>query len=411
MRTRAAAVALVVGLVVAACGDVDPESLAFAEDEQRPGRTMLRFATYTEHGFADALEAWEREHPTVEVVLDVQPLDEHHDRLIAVADDVSGPDVLVIESSFLPTIEEPAALFLDLGDPGTSSRFAIPVAVDGMALAYRSDLYGGETLSADSWCELVLAGEEYTARTGRPFLAEAADLFEAVVAQEPLQFYASDGTTIHATNPRIRRAWDLAMRTLGAEPADDDPCPAARSTHAMGAAFTAGSAEWKQGLRDGEFAAVLAPSSMLEQIRDTAPETAGSWSVVAVPGVTAGPGGAHLAVGVDTELEALARDLVATLAAPTTQRGVYFSSGRFPADATAQGDPAVLAHTSPFYGDSPLGELYAASVAAEIDAPTGPDSPLILREFRAGIARVASGALDPEAAWNEVLWRVERFQA
>lgn len=423
---------LIVAVMASSCSSLQPESLAFSEFEERPGRTVLRIATYTSDGLIDAVEQWEREHPTAEVLIERRDIDDHHSLILEPqAASTPTPDIVMYDSEYSALFRNETERFADLrafggdefeagslgwrwsqGVADDETLVAIPIDVGGLALAYRTDLIGqfrSEQLEELSqWCELIVLGDRYSDRTRNAFLPAADDLFEAILNQSPIRFHNRDGRLIHATNPAVREAWDYTMRALGQRPQFEDPCPKDEDILRISANIPVRSDEWGDALRAGEFAAVLAPASMLDVIQATAPATSESWRLVSIPGGGGGnSGGAQLAVSAGSQHQELAYNLVAHLAEPTTQLRVFHEVGNFPAAESLYDDLQLVNFTSDFFGDSAIGQIYIDSVSAFAAAPDGPEHELILDEFRRAVTRVESGSQTPEQSWNEALWRIE----
>jgi cellobiose transport system substrate-binding protein len=430
--SRLLAFVLLAALIATACGSLAPESLAFAEEEPRPRRTVLRIATYTSDGLTAAVEQWEREHPTAEVIIDQREIDDHHSLILDGRASTETPDIVVYDVDYSATFRNQTDLFVDLdtlggkefedrslawrweqgvADDGT--LVGLPVDVGGLALVVRRDLLGSGVTAVfergeANWCELIALGDRYSDRTTRAFLPEASDLFEAILNQARVRFHNADARLIHSTNPAVQEAWDYTMGALGERPLFEDPCPDNEDVLRITANLPALSEEWKAALQTDEFAAVLAPASMLETIQATAPATFGEWRVVPVPRGGAGnSGGSQLAIHAESMHPDLAYNLIAHLTDPATQLRTFRDAGAFPAAESLYDDTQLVGYTAEFFGDSPIGQTYANSASSFVAAPDGPEHQLILEEFRSGVTRVESGNQSPDDAWSEVLWRIE----
>ena len=67
----------------------------------------------------------------------------------------------------------------------------------------------------------------------------------------------------------------------------------------------------------------------------------------------------------------------------------------------------MLDHREPFFGNSPIGQIYVDSVQGMSPAPAGARDAEIMVEFRAAVTRVDTGTQTPDEAWNEALWRID----
>ena len=78
MRVRLLSLLIMFGLLAGSCGAVRPEPLAFVDEDARPGQSVIRVATWDATALTPAIEAWEAEHPTARVVVEIRSLGDHH---------------------------------------------------------------------------------------------------------------------------------------------------------------------------------------------------------------------------------------------------------------------------------------------------------------------------------------------
>lgn len=437
MRVRLLSLLIMFGLLAGSCGAVRPEPLAFVDEDARPGQSVIRVATWDATALTPAIEAWEQEHPTARVVIEIRSLDDHHDDVLDPT--TAAADVIAVDARYAADVRNRTDLFADLEDvlaniePSVDWRTAEGVADDGtvtavaidtggMALAVRTDLLaevedpdsGGTVADAiesvEGWCDLVALGDLYSESTGRPFLPSAADIFEIVLDQSDTRLVDADSDRIHADAESVRHAWEMAMLTIGVPPVDrqfDDPCPDLPPTKRITAARAPLTASWEQAIAAGDVAVVPAPSWMLERIRTAAPNSAGQWTLVPVPGGPVSIGGTSLAVSSTSDHGALARDLIEHLARPTTQSTTFREFGHLPASAARYDVPAVLDHREPFFDDTPIGRRYIDSIDGYSPAADAPQDQAVMEQFRAAVTRVDAGTQTPAEAWAEALWRID----
>lgn len=419
-------------LTATACGGLNPETLAFVEDE-RPGQTEIRLAIWPTPGLADALDDWEREHPTATVVLDVSSFDDHHQDILEPPQSARTPDVVAFDAQYSANFRDQPDLLLDLGryetdqlkartvawawDQGVSpdgALIGVPVDVGGVALAYRSDLLA-QNMSrsieeATTWCEVIEVGDLYSDLTGRAFLPEAGELFETVLLQAGEQFHNAAGELMVEDSQGLAEAWDLSMHALGERAVFAERCPENTDVQRIAANMEVGSDQWRASLDGRGVGALIAPAALLDDIQSAAPATAGAWRVTSLPGSGGGNGsGMHLGIHASTTHADLAWDLISHLSEPSNQIRTFRQSGRFPAAESTYQNPEVRGATESFFGESPIGEIYISNIEQSTPGPDGPEFRLVLREFRAAITRVESGTHTPEDAWDDALWRVEQL--
>lgn len=419
-------------LTATACGGLNPETLAFVEDE-RPGQTEIRLAVWPTPGLSDAIDDWEREHPTATVVLDISTFDDHHQDILEPPQSVVTPDVVAFDVQYSANFRDRPDLLLSLdrydtdplkartvdwaweqGVAANGTLIGVPVDVGGLALAYRTDLLAQnmsrQVENATTWCELIAVGDVYSDLTGRAFLPEAGELFEAVLLQSDEQFHDADGELIVEDSRGLAEAWDMTIHALGERAVFAERCPENTDVQRIAANMELGSEQWRASLDGRGVGALIAPVALLGDIQSAAPATAGAWRITSLPGTGGGNGsGMHLGVHASTAHADLAWDLISHLSEPSNQIRTFRQSGRFPvADSTYQ-DPEVRDAVEPFFGDSRIGEIYIDSVAQSTPGPNGPEFRLVLRELRAAVTRVESGTHTPQEAWDDALWRVEQL--
>ncbi|MGI9607297.1 MAG: extracellular solute-binding protein [Acidimicrobiales bacterium] len=434
-RSRALAILVLASVAITACSALEPQTLAFAEDDLDPA--VIRVATADPTGLAEPLGEWDRNHPTVS--LELQVLDEDELRALALFDPMAidpdedanaehpeTPDVVVFDASWAPVVRAHARMFLDLNlfgaeawrshsiewrwDAGSveTAQVGLPLDAGGLALAWRADLVGSDlnaSLSAlDSWCALIDAGDRYADDSGNAFLPEVSSLFTTVVEQSNLGFRDGEARS-HESDPSVRHAWDLAMRALGEDALFEDPCPELDDVQRIASTIVPGSTEWATAIVDGLVAAQLVSSHDLLDLEAESPVSA-RWRATMAPGVIAPERGRTLAIRADTEAPALAWDLVATLVAPSTQRRLHDMTGRIPA-ASSLLEPGALADSSVVdVAGTEFTTALVASVNGRSTIVDDIESALILREMSAAIELVAAGSQTPRDAWDEAVWRI-----
>ncbi len=428
IRTRALAFLLVGGLLLGACGDVTPESLAYATADTEP--TVLRLATPRIAGFEDVIADWEREHPTARVDVVVRNSNDHHRSLLEDAGAGGQFDVVAFDASFAPDVRASDDLLVDLGafeaTPDASTYLAarwaegiaddgaligLPLDVESTALLVRTDLVEPDLVralrEAETWCELLVAGDAFSDETNTAFLADADDLLAAILAQSRTSFVNDDGTFARDELDELQRAWDLAMMAIGEGPLHDNPCPGVEDIQRMARNLNFDSAEWRVELRDADFGAVLAPWSFRRRIANAAPETAGQWTTIDLPSDSRAPGagsssdgGLHLGIHLGSQHFDLAYDLLLTLTNPTVQE-VAFADGTGPLPSAAQphADGIVSRAEDDFFVDSIFANTYSEAALARPTSLASSERRIVVEAMMDALNRVESGGQTPEEAW------------
>ncbi|MBY8853384.1 extracellular solute-binding protein, partial [Saccharothrix sp. MB29] len=109
----------------------------------------------------------------------------------------------------------------------------------------------------------------------------ATSVFYQAVNQVSEKYYTDDRKPVYDSNPQVRTAFDLGIKA---------------ATAGITAGQSSFESAWSAGMAQGQYAAVSAPSWMLNSIRSTAPDTAGKWDLAAVPGGGGNWGGSYLTV-------------------------------------------------------------------------------------------------------------------
>jgi cellobiose transport system substrate-binding protein len=216
----------------------------------------------------------------------------------------------------------------------------------------------------------------------------ASGIFNAIVGQSANQYYDASGKPIADSNPAIQSAWKTAMSL---------------STQGLTAKLSQFSTPWNQAFTTGSFATIACPSWMLGYIKSEAGSIKGLWGVAKIPGGTGDWGGAYLGIPKASSHQKEAYDLISWLTAPEQQKTMFTSQGHFPSSQTAAQDPAIASHKDPYFGDSPLGQIYADSAATIPQAVLGAKDGTIKDTFSKAITRVEAQNQAPDASWAKAL--------
>ena len=432
----------IAALILSSCGDLAPDSLAFAtDDEDTSPESVIRIAATRVAGLERAIDDWEREHPTARVEVVVRSVDDHH---VSVLDDAGAGgtfDIIAFDAFYGPEIRQRPELFVDLRDLGGEAAGAnllearwnegiaaggeligLPIDVDSVALAVRTDLVGEELVeqlrSARSWCQLIAAGDAFSDASGIAFLPDGDELFTTLMSQNRLSFVDDNGFLLPQEAEALRQVWNLSMLAIGNSPLHGSPCPEENGPEddkiaRIARNLPSGGEQWREALRNGGFAAVFARYSDLREIAISAPETSESWSIIELPGPSgSSAGGTHLGVSAATAHRALAYDLISYLADPVVQRASFANgSGPFPAASVLYDEPTITEYSDPFFGGASIGEIYATTAERRPTELAEPVRRIVVEEFTAGLNRVEQGHQTPVESWDEAIWRIGQILA
>ncbi|MEU4804594.1 ABC transporter substrate-binding protein [Actinosynnema sp. NPDC023587] len=395
-------------LVVAGCAGGD-------------GGLRLTVATFGEFGYGPLFEEYERTHPGVEVVGRVADYEAHHKGLItALAVGNGAADVVAVEEQYMPRLRQSADRFADLAAFGADRlrdrwvpwKWAQGVSDDGkvvvglgtdmggLAMCYRRDLFERAGLPVDrervaalwpTWEDYAAVADLFAQRVPDARFADSAGtVYTAVINQAEENYFAkADDSFIAATNPNVKRAFDIAG-ALGA-----------KGRTAKVAPFTQ---PWNVAVSQGGVATITCPAWMLAQIKEAGgPGGTGKWDITAVPGGGGNWGGSYLTVPAQGAHQRESYELAEWLTAPEQQRRLFVTDGILPSQPEVYRDPVVLEHEDPYFGDAPLGRLFAASSDTVRPNYRGVRDADVRPVFGRALGRVEEGAQDVGQAWEQAV--------
>lgn len=405
---RLVAVLSALSIVASAC------SAAAGSVSTPSNEIVLNMSGFGASGFEPMLARWEREHPGVRVQFDKAQFDDHHITLRESLDTRTDvPDIAMVEIYYLSEFTDRPLDFYDLRALGADEMesdyldwrwqhgvgpdgevVGIPTDIGGMALAYRTDLLAEAGLPTDrkqlealwsSWDAFIDSGITYTEATGRAFIADDGEMFEAMVNQGPELFVDEAGDLNLTTDRSIARAWDLA---------------AAAASQGLSADLVSFTEPWNEGMSAGDYAVLMAPAWMMSYIQQQAPDTAGLWDITAMPEGGGNWGGSQLVIPAESAHPELAWDLLQFLLSPATQLEIFLTEGNFPSTPELYELPDIRRFTKPFFNNAPVGVIYSDSaLALEPRQDSAHDSDIMLA-LREALATV--GTADPAARFDEI---------
>ncbi|MFD5315216.1 ABC transporter substrate-binding protein [Streptomyces sp. NPDC127098] len=408
---RRLALALVLGLLVTVgCSN--------RSDPGSGDGSSIEFWSFSGINQAAAVAEYERAHPEIDVRLtEVGSSVETAQALVTALSAGKVPDLVLIQGDDLPRFVEEPDNFHDLRDFGADrirgdyldwvitqstaadgSVVGVPTDVGGLAVAYRTDLFAAAGLPTDreevgalwpTWEDFIDVGRRYTAATGAAFVDNAAtSVFYQAVNQGSVKYYDEAGEPVYRESAPVREAFDLALEAVEAG------ITAGQSSFSEG---------WGAGMQHGDYAALAAPSWMLNSIRTNAPDTAGAWDLATIPGGAGNWGGSYLAIPANAENPEAAWEYIRETQSPAGQLDHFTDSGALPTTPSVYGDERLASYTDPFFSDAPVGRVYTDSLLGLRPFPIGRDSSTIGQEFLNAITDVEQGGGDPERAWDRAL--------
>ncbi|HET6708768.1 ABC transporter substrate-binding protein [Amycolatopsis sp.] len=414
MRTIVRRTALVVAALIplAACSPGDTE-----------GKTKLTIATFGEFGYAPLIAEYEKLHPDITVQNRVTDFDTHHKGLATqLATGHGAADVVAIEEQYMPQYRKAKDKFADLAGygarelekqwvpwkwaQGTDGAFVLGLGTDmgSLALCYRRDLFEAAGLPSGrdevaklmpDWAAYAATAERFTAKTpGVKFADSAGTVYTAMLNQSPENYFSQrDDSFIADRNPSVRTAFFLSGGL------------AAKGQTAAATTFTQA---WNVAIKQGSFATVACPAWMLSQIKEAGGDAnRGKWDVTTVPGKSGNQGGSFLTVPKQGAHQQQAYELARWLTAPEQQKKLFLSDGILPSEPAVYEDPQVVAHTDSYFGDAPIGRIFAASADQLRPNYRGLRDADVRPEFGRALGRVEEGTNTVEQAWAEAVQQAQ----
>ncbi|GIH61621.1 ABC transporter substrate-binding protein [Microbispora siamensis] len=390
---------------------------------QSTEKIKLSVGLFGDFGFKPLYEEFKKTHPNVEIEERQAAYADHHTNLAAhLATGAGAADVEAIEVGYISQFTSQPDKFYDLKQYGLDKRqgeyldwkwqqglapsgalIGLGTDVGGLAMCYRTDLFekAGLPSKRDEVSALWPTWEQYI-ETGRKFAAKApkdakffdspGEIFRAIIAQAPVGVYDAQDNIVVATNPDVKKAWDLSVQMIDA---------------GLSAKIGAFTPEWNTGFAKGSFATVICPAWMTAYIQDQAKNAAGKWDIATVPGGAGNSGGSHLTVPKQSKHPKEAAELIDFLTSAQNQAAVFKAIGNFPSIPSLYDQPDIQNFTKDFFNDAPVGKIYSDAAKNLKPQHLGPREGDVRTAIGNGIGRVEQGKQSPDEAWAQVLKDVE----
>ncbi|MEV5970549.1 ABC transporter substrate-binding protein [Streptomyces sp. NPDC051921] len=425
-RTALAAVAALTAgtALLTGCGDGGDGG-----DAADGGTITLRVGTFGSFGYDNKTGAklyaeYEKAHPNIKIVeSNVADGQKYWDTLKLRLSRNSGlADIQAIEVGYIAeaTGSAMADKWVDLSKNGGADVSAFldwktkqATTADGrviglgtdigpMAICYNKDLFAKAKLPTDrtavgqlwsgDWAKFLEVGKTYrkSAPAGTFFHDSGSGLFNAVVNSDPEQYANANGELAWETSPGVKKAWETAVAA-----AQGGLTAKLRQFDEKGT--------WNAAFKNSKFATVACPSWMTGIIKDQAGAgNQGKWDIAAPP-VAGNWGGSFLAVPKSGKHAKEAAELAAWLTAPAQHAKVFAVNGNIPSTKDTLSSSAVIGAKLPYFGDTPVGEIYAAAAAHIRPAPISRwDGQVKTFLTDNGILDIEQRGTDPAKAWENV---------
>ncbi|MER7172662.1 ABC transporter substrate-binding protein [Streptomyces mesophilus] len=281
---------------------------------------------------------------------------------------------------------------------------ALGTDVGPQGICYRKDLFQKAGLPTDrekvgalwagDWNKYLEVGKQFKAKVkDAAFVDGAQNVMAAVHGSSENRFYDKSGEVIYKTNPVVKEGWDLAAEFAEA------------GLSAKLQSFTPG---WDSGFANGDFATISCPAWMLGYIKDKGGAKAeGKWDVAAAP-KPSNWGGSFLTVPEAGKNKEEAAKLAAWLTAPEQQAKFFAERASFPSAKAAYELPEVKDAKHAYFGNAPIGEIFAKAAEGTPVQILGPKDLIIAQNLAdVGMLQVDQKGTDPDAAWDKAVKSID----
>jgi len=402
-----------VTLAVAGCSG---EKLDGASDDKSAGAVTLKVNFWGDFGLNALKAQYEKDHPNVKIVLNSGEFNAQHEDLQKKLVAGNGaPDIAAIDEGFAVQFRSQADKFVNLLDKGAGSyeskylawkwkqtlspdgkaQIGLGTDVGGLAMCYRSDLFAKAGLPTErdkvsalwpTWDDFIKTGQTYVSKTGKKFIDSGTDMFNPVLAQQPVGYYNEQDQLQMDGGPKV--AWDTTMKAIKA---------------GLSANLVSFQPGWDQGFKKDQFAALPCPAWMLGHIQDTAPDQKGKWDIAAIPGGGGNWGGSFWTIPKQGKNVDEAYKFVEWMIQPAQQIEIFKSVGNLPSQPELYKDPAVLDFKKEFMSNAPTGQIFAKTAESLKPQYLGKKNGPTRVAVENVITRVQQGKLQPDASWPEAV--------
>jgi cellobiose transport system substrate-binding protein len=387
-----------------------------------PGAVTLKIAFWGDMGLDKLAKDYEASHPGVKIVLNSGEYNAQHEDLQKKLVAGSGaPDISAVDEGFIVSFRNQADKFVDFKAEGAGdleSKYlpwkwknaessdgkviGLGTDVGGLAMCYRSDLFKKAGLPTErdkvsalwadgGWDKFIEVGKQYTQKTGKKFIDSGTNMFNPVLAQQPVGLFSEDEKLAMDGGPKV--AFDVAMKAIDA---------------GISANLASFQPNWDQGFKKDQFAVLACPAWMLGHIQEVAPNQKGKWDIASIPGGGGNWGGSWWTVPSQGKNTKAAVEFVKWLVQPEQQIEVFETVGNLPSQPELYKDPKVLDYKKEFMSNAPTGQIFAATAEGLKPQYLGKKNGPTRVAVEQVITRVQQGGLKSSAAWAEAVKQAEK---
>jgi len=389
-------------------------------DKGGSGTITLKVAFWGDMGLDKLKAEYEAAHPNIKIVLNSGEYNAQHEDLQKKLVAGSGaPDISAIDEGFIVQFRSQADKFVNLLDKGGADyqskylpwkwqesmspdgkQIGLGTDVGGLAMCYRSDLFKAAGLPTDrdavsklwpDWDSFINVGKQYVAKTHKKFVDSGTNMFNPVLAQQPVGFFDTSEKLQMDGGPKV--AFDVSMKAIDA---------------GLSANLASFQPNWDQGFKKDQFAVLACPAWMIGHIQDTAPDQKGKWDIAAIPGGGGNWGGSWWTIPAQGKNIDAAADFVKWMVAPEQQIEVFKTVGNLPSQPDLYKDPAVLDYKKEFMSNAPTGQIFAATASSLKPQYLGKKAGPTRVAVEDVITQVQQGKLKSADAWAVAVKEAEK---
>ena len=414
---RVMAAGLAAALAIAGCSG---QSLEGGGNKSGTGTITLKVNFWGDMGLDKLKAEYEAAHPNIKIVLNSGEYNAQHEdlqkKLVA---GTGAPDISAIDEGFIVQFRSQADKFVNLMDKGGADyqskylpwkwqesmsadgkQIGLGTDVGGLAMCYRNDLFKKAGLPTDrdavsklwpDWDSFIKVGQQYVAKTGKKFVDSGTNMFNPVLAQQPVGFFDTSEKLQMDGGPKV--AFDISMKAIDA---------------GLSANLASFQPNWDQGFKKDQFAVLACPAWMIGHIQDTAPDQAGKWDIASIPGGGGNWGGSWWTIPAQGKNIDAAADFVKWMVAPEQQIEVFKTVGNLPSQPDLYKDPAVLDYKKEFMSNAPTGQIFAATATSLKPQYLGKKAGPTRVAVEDVITQVQQGKLKSADAWAVAVKEAEK---
>ncbi|MFM9370294.1 extracellular solute-binding protein [Streptomyces sp. Da 82-17] len=429
-RTRAVALAAVVTLGVSLLGGCaeDPGEPGGTTGGDGAGKTTLTVGVFGVFGLKEAglYDEYMKKNPDIVIKqTSIERNENYYPQLLThlgtgsgladiqavevnnIAEIVATQSDKLVDLSKTPGVSKSAYLDWKWRQGTTKDGATVGLGTDigPQGICYRKDLFAKAGLPTDrdevgelwagDWQKYLDVGKKFQKKApeGKAFVDSAAGVMAAVTGSYAERFYDEDGKVVYKSNPRVKEAWDLAAEF---------------ATSGLTAKLQQFQPTWDQGYANGSFATVSCPAWMLGYIKTKSGEKgADQWDVAQAP-KPSNWGGSFLTVPKAGKHTEEAAKLAAWLTAPEQQAKLFDKQGSFPSASAAYDLPAVAGSKNAYFGDAPIGKIFAKAAEGAPVQILGPKDLIIAQNLAdVGMLQVDQKGTSPDAGWKAAVKAID----